>query len=428
VKLHRSVTRDKVKFLALGRWRGTLTQQDMPFEFIKLTDQLDFCGVSFLHTFAKTRQVNCDMVEKRVQDTVNPWRGGKFLPIVERGHSVNVYGYSKAFFRCHSIPLRRGSEARLLTMARSWMLQDTFPTPSRLVLHRTAEAGGLGLQAVGCRALACLARTFLELAVNPQFLHSIYLEDLYRTEVLGEWSGAPVPPSPYYSKDFFDMLRHLHRTSHVPIGTMTIRQLTRALTEQVTHGAATADGPGLLLPVWAERGFPDLDWPRTWRRARLRGLPGDLADHLFRHLHGLLPTQDRLAEMPGANRGERAVGACRCCEPDTADSLLHSMFGCAFTAPASAALLVCVRAAVPGATPEAALHLSYELEPGDELPVVTLLATAFHAMWESCRDQRPLSPARLRAVLLTRAHTLSRTRRYQTAGTRLRNLVTALPT
>ncbi len=148
---------------------------------------------------------------------------------------------------------------------------------------------------------------------------------------------------------------------------------------------------------------------------------------MFRHLHGRLPTQDRVAAL-GGSRGDRAAAVCRCCEPDLPDSLLHTMFGCAHTAAASSALLACLRAAVPGLTPEAALHMDFVMEKGDELPMVTLLAAAFSALWDSCRDRRPLSPARLKAVLLTRAHTLSRTVRHRPAGARLRHLAAALPT
>ena len=261
---------------------------------------------------------------------------------------------------------------------------------------------------------------------DPRFRHSVYLEALFRYEVLGEWCGAPVPASPYYSRDFFDTLRHFKRTSPIPIATMTIKQWTRALSEEVTCSPATAAAPAALLPVWAERQRPDLDWPRTWRRARVRGLPGDLADFLFRLLHGRLPTQDRVAAL-GGNQGDRAVAVCRCCEPDQPDSLLHTMFGCAHTAPASSALLACLRAAVPGLTPEAALLMDFDMQREDELPMVTLLAAAFSALWDSCRHRRLLSPARLKAVLMTRAHTLSRTARHRPAGTRLRLLVSALP-
>ena len=74
------------------------------------------------------------------------------------------------------------------------MLQDCFQSPVAPVLHRSPKEGGLGLYSVNIRALAILLRTFLELSVNPQFQHSVYLAALYRTEVLGEWCGVQAPP------------------------------------------------------------------------------------------------------------------------------------------------------------------------------------------------------------------------------------------
>ena len=45
VKLHRDPAAGKVKFLALGRWRGVLTQEDIPHQYIQLSiiQSSDFC-------------------------------------------------------------------------------------------------------------------------------------------------------------------------------------------------------------------------------------------------------------------------------------------------------------------------------------------------------------------------------------------------
>ena len=40
VKLHMDPAAGKVKFLALGRWRGTLTQEDIPYNYIQLSEHL----------------------------------------------------------------------------------------------------------------------------------------------------------------------------------------------------------------------------------------------------------------------------------------------------------------------------------------------------------------------------------------------------
>ena len=152
VKLHPSIHRDKVTFLALGRWKGTLQQEDIPFPFIKLSDQLDFIGVTLAATFVQTRKVNCEIIKRRVYNTVNPWRGGKFMSVVERGHSVNMYSNLKLFFRCTTIPLRRETEASLHSTARVRLLQDFYEKLAAIVLHRAPEDGGLGLYSIQYRA------------------------------------------------------------------------------------------------------------------------------------------------------------------------------------------------------------------------------------------------------------------------------------
>ena len=61
VKLHRDPAAGKVKFLALGRWRGTLTQEDLPHQYVLLSDHLDFVGVELRATF-DTQTLHCQLL------------------------------------------------------------------------------------------------------------------------------------------------------------------------------------------------------------------------------------------------------------------------------------------------------------------------------------------------------------------------------
>ena len=90
VKLHRDPAAGKVKFLALGRWKGTLTQEDLPFQYIKLSDHLDFVGVELRSTFVQTRKCNGDQLQARVQNTIGHWRSGKFMPLTLRPYLANT--------------------------------------------------------------------------------------------------------------------------------------------------------------------------------------------------------------------------------------------------------------------------------------------------------------------------------------------------
>ena len=58
VKLHHDPNSGKVKFLALSRWRGTLQQEDLPHQYVRISDHLDFGGVELRATFTQIRKSN----------------------------------------------------------------------------------------------------------------------------------------------------------------------------------------------------------------------------------------------------------------------------------------------------------------------------------------------------------------------------------
>ena len=95
-----------MKFLPLGRWKGTLSQEDLPHQYVQLSDHLDFVGVELRATFQHTRKVNGDQLQDRVKNTVGPWKAGRFMPLTLRPFSANTYALSKVWFKCSSVNLR----------------------------------------------------------------------------------------------------------------------------------------------------------------------------------------------------------------------------------------------------------------------------------------------------------------------------------
>ena len=53
-KLHRDPLNKKCKFLPLGRWKTTLKQEDIPCDYMTLSDHLDMVGVTLKASWAKT--------------------------------------------------------------------------------------------------------------------------------------------------------------------------------------------------------------------------------------------------------------------------------------------------------------------------------------------------------------------------------------
>ena len=154
--LHRDPSSGKVKFLPLGRWKGTLTREDLPVNYIVMSEHLDMVGVKLMSSSQKTRKLNCDELQKRVQDTTGAWKGGKFMPPTSRPHSVNTYCLSKVMFRCSSINLRACDLTKISSHIKSWLYADQLEKPEELVLYRPRIQGGLGLVNLNYKALALI--------------------------------------------------------------------------------------------------------------------------------------------------------------------------------------------------------------------------------------------------------------------------------
>jgi hypothetical protein len=224
VKLHRDPDSGKVKFLALSRWKGTLQQEDLPHQYVRLSDHLDFVGVELRATFTQTRKVNGDILQTRVKNTIGPWKAGRFMPISQRPYSANCYALSKVWFKCCVVNLRVQDINSINSMIKSWLYQDLLLKPSELVLFRKTDDGGLGLLNVKVRAMSLLIRTSLETAANPTFNHSLFHEQLYRYHVLKEHSLPDPGYTPYYDRDFFNLIQHYKDTAPMNITIMTTEE------------------------------------------------------------------------------------------------------------------------------------------------------------------------------------------------------------
>ena len=136
-KLHRDPAAGKCKFLALGRWKGTLQQEDVPLNYLVLSDSLEMVGVELKATWGKTRKTNGDMIQSRVSNTINAWKSGKFMDITSRPWSLNSFVLSKVWFKCHTVDLRVVDTNSITSKVKSWLFQDLLEKPNELV-HLTS--------------------------------------------------------------------------------------------------------------------------------------------------------------------------------------------------------------------------------------------------------------------------------------------------
>ena len=407
-QMHRTPGSTKCKFLPLGKWRKSLTQDMVPFDFFTLSDHLDFLGVTLMATYSSTRRANGEILKERVRNTIGPWKGGRFMPMNLRAHSVNCFAYSKLYYRCNVIDPRVEDVKYFTSQAKSFIYADMLEKPQEEALYRGVMEGGLGLFNIRQRALAALIFTFIQTAIDPKFRRNYYHETLFRHCVLGE--SLPRPPiPPYFMGEFFPTLRSL-RENEGDLSVITFRKIYEFLMKSVLK-ANDDQGNALLIPLRCEQANPAAEWDRTWRRVRLRGLGPDLTSFLVKLAWGILPCKARLARIiPNNNPGCGLCGA-----PET---LEHALLTCPGNKGVPGQLVSLVRTYSPGVRDNQVLTLDFEMDDTMELALVWLIGSFFLSLWEQRQETR-VYPHKIRAEMEAKCRLLR-----EGKGTSLKNAFT----
>ena len=404
--LHRDPAAGKCKFLALGRWKGTLQQEDIPLRYMILSQSLEMVGVELKASWLQTRKANGDIMQARVSNTINAWKSGKFMDLSCRPWSLNNFALSKVWFRCHSVDIRVMDITSITSKIKSWLFQDQLEKPEEMILFRPTLMGGLGLHNVKLKALASMIRSFMETAVHPKFHHNLYHTILYRVYVLDDDSiSSPPPLPPYYSQSFFNSIRWVKEKTPMNVKTMTLAQWYRVLLEQEVTMVETDENNREYIKSRAELLSPSTEWETSWRRARLRGLGSAATSFLWKLLHLLLPTEQRVARiLPNSSE------FCKFCPTPVSADLQHCFFNCMLTQDVGKSLLSAVRQHDPDVTPAGLLRLEFQAEETIEMPLVWVAAQTLLYMWAVRLNGKTVDLIVTRSVLETRINLLRETR------------------
>ena len=329
---------------------------------------------------------------------------------------MNQYCYSKAWFRTHRVT----DINKITSLAKSWLYADMLLKPEEMVMVRPVTSGGLGVHHVGMKALAGLIKTFLETASNPKFQHSLYHELLFRYHVLEDSSITNPGFPPYYSEAFFTTIRQVHQDSPLNVSTMSEGQWYQLLLEDKVTMQVRENQSRQVIPCRAELVSPATDWDLTWRRSRLKGLGPEINSFLFKILHQLLTTQERLARTnPAVSPVCKAPG----CTGEVGEDLVHAFVTCSGNMGVGMAVLDSVSSFVNGMTEEQALRLQFESEETSELPVVWFLAVSWTAIWEARLLGKRPELYRVRADLEAKISLLRETRLFNDAAGKISTMI-----
>ena len=419
--LHRNPASGKVKFLPLGRWRGTLCQEDMPINYIAISEHLDMIGVQLKATHTLTRKVNGDSLVDKVKTTIGPWKGGKFLPLTLRCHSANTYCLPKVWFKCASIDMRMGDAQQITSNVKSWIYADQLIKPEEIVLYKPRKEGGLNMINVRYRAMAELIKSFIDTAINPRFKRNLYHNALYQWHV-EEVRTIPEPgKSPYYSEDFYKAIKHVKDEGLLRLSNMSLGMWYKVLYEK--YVANEEDDNEFTFPVISrtERLHPNLQWETIWPLSSSPGLDSGDSSFLFRMLHNLLTTQERLNRVLSHTVTNPN---CTHCTLDVIGDQIHSLVLCPFNNGIGYWIIRCLRSIIPHLQPNQLISLDFgpNVQSEEVLPVTWLSAKALQEIWMARVKKKKATITTTRAALEAHIMLLRKTR-HANAGNILENLI-----
>ena len=163
---------------------------------------------------------------------------------------------------------------------------------------------------------------------------------------------------PYYSHEMLDIITSVREEGMLNIKTMSVKLWYKHLLEvQVTH--TDPEDPSALVPCRVERLYPSIDWGRSWLAVCVPGLTPEMRSFLWKMLHCILPTQDRLHRM---NMPNASSPLCVQCTAGQVDDIEHALLRCSKIKPGADFLLETLKLEIPDFTLERIKYLDFRSE------------------------------------------------------------------
>ena len=256
---------------------------------------------------------------------------------------------------------------------------------------------GLGLYNIKFRAMAELIRSFLETSINKTFINNQYHLALYLWNIENLRNLPEPETNPFLSVEMFNNIKQVKEEGLLNISKLSSGGWYKALLENNITMATSDKGIRTLKPCKAELVHPEIDWEATWKLAVLPGLSSEDQTFLWRMLHNLLPTQERLNRMKLPNA---PTPNCNQCDSTASDQLHHALVTCPQNKDVADWLLLHLQRHVPALNPKQLVLLDFgHLKEELELPFVWLVSQVLGSIWKSRKEKRKPQLHQTRAKL-----------------------------
>ena len=174
-----------------------------------------------------------------------------------------------------------------------------------------------------------------------------------------------------------------------------------------------------LIPYKAEEREPVVQWSDSYRISRLKGLSPDSKSFLFKLIHTLLPSKERIHHLTPASSP-----LCWCGNGEE-ESYMHLFYKCPRNREAAEALLRCVQAYDEKLTAEKSLRLEIAADEVFILPTVSVLATGLELIWQNrkLKKSTPLYSIRAELEAAVSLRRKSSSRKIRETGDIMNNMI-----
>ena len=201
---------------------------------------------------------------------------------------------------------------------------------------------------------------------------------MYRYHVEGETTLPDPGYTPYYDVKFFKLIKDVKEKTPLNPLYMSVKEWYKLLLEKyVTIREIDDEGRMELIPCKVEEREPEVFWSESFRISRLQGLSPQNKSFLFRLIHTLLPSKERVHHLTPTTSP-----LCWCGTGDQED-YRHMFFQCLKNLDAGQALLRCIRSYDRAATEVRSLRLELQADDPFLLPSATILAIGLELIWDN---------------------------------------------
>ena len=157
------------------------------------------------------------------------------------------------------------------------------------------------------------------------------------------------------------------------------------------------DTENTFIPCKTEVRNPNVDWELSWSLANLGGLCSVQKTFLWKMLHNILPTQERLFRLGMRNAPS---SHCTSCTQPHQDSPSHTLISCTNNQQVADWLLQILQPHVHNVSPDSLVLLDIgQVQDDLQLPVVWILAEVLGHIWSCRREKKKPQLFQTRAVL-----------------------------